>query len=117
MPRWASYKNSVVSALPSSCMSTSSVQYDDGAEAFAKAFPLPTDVFLDWFLAVADGVGEFAFAFSAEPVLTVGAPCWAACDCAAEFIAKLNESTKAATRFAFFIGLLLSSEFPLRYLC
>src|SRR5215469_17152531 len=108
MPRWASYKNSVVSALPSSCMSTSSVQYDDGAEAFAKAFPLPTDVFLDWFLAVADGVGEFAFAFSAEPVLTVGALCCAACDCAVEFIAKLSEIIRAVTRIASFIRLLLS---------
>jgi hypothetical protein len=38
------------------------------------------DVFWDLFLAVADGAGEAALPFKAEPVLTVGAPCCAADD-------------------------------------
>jgi hypothetical protein len=62
-------------------------------------------------LAVADGAGEAALAFKADPVLTVGAPCCAAGDWAAAFILRPNAAARLVIRIVFFMKFLLLTIF------
>src|SRR6516164_9130876 len=111
MPRWASQRNWLSSTVPSSSMSTMSVQYEDGVDALTDVAPLPTLDFWLWFFAAALGPGEFAFAATVGPTFTLGAVPVVVCDCATLRVSKPTPAISPPNNIDFFMSCLLRN-FP-----